>query len=828
MKKWPSECRKQNMNDLRFALRMLWKSPGFTVVAIVTLAFGIGVNANIFSLVSVFFLQPLRIRNPHEVVMVLQRSDNLGLPHGLSYPDFKDLRDRNQVFSDLTASFPSPAHIGMAGLVPERTWVEVVSPNYFAFAGVGVALGRTFRVDEGERAGDVPVTILSHRYWQRRFGGDPQIVGRTIQLNGTPFMVIGVTPENFGGMHWAMALSTFVPSTFAPQFLSGGEQMLTQRGTPMWRLFARLKPGISLGKARAEISGLADQIKKDFPDQHKGMRLMVIPETHCRPDPVFSDFMWVFTAVFAGMVVMVLFIACANVANLMFARALSRQHEFSLRAAIGASRWQLIRQLLVESLVVAAVAGAIGALCAEAGGQMLAQFTPQSDIPINTDHSSDWRVHLFTAGLAAVAGIATGLMPALKASKFQVFEMLKESGTGRLSSRRHPFRNLLVVVQVMSSLVVLICAGLFLHSLSRFKDAPIGLQADHLLIASVDLGLQRYSDERGLQFQRQLLERIRGLPGVVAAGVAQRVPFDTGFGMQEVQAEDSDPNAADQYVAVGENTVSTGYFHTAGTPLLRGRGFTAQDHTDTPRVVVVNETLARKFWPNEDPVGRRLRFRGSPQLAEVVGVVPTGKYLMLGEDPRPYLFQPMEQSYRSPITLLVRTSVEPASLSDAVRAEVSALDPNLPLFNLRTFEEHIRTSALALMPIRMGATLACVQGVIGLFLAIMGLYAVVSYAVNQRTQEIGIWIALGARQWDVLRLVVREGMRLTLIGVGCGLIIAAGISFVFAKVLYGVQPLDGSVFFAVTLLLAGVAALACYLPARRATQVDPNVALRCE
>jgi len=816
------------MNDLRFAFRMLRKSPGFAAVAVLTLAFGIGVNANIFGLVSAFFLQPLPIRNPHEVVMVLQRSDTFGLPHGLSYPDFKDLRERNQVFADLAASLPQPAHIGVAGLSPERTWVDVVSPNYFAFAGINTALGRTFRVDEGERMGDEPVTVLSHRYWQRRFGGDPQIVGRTIQINGQPFTVIGVAAEKFTGMHWAMALSAFVPSTFAPQFLSGGQYMLNERGAPMWRLYARLKPGVGLDRARAEIGGLADQIKKDFPDQHKGSSVMVIPETRCRPDPVFSDFLWVFTALFTGMVALVLFIACANVTNLMFSRALARQREFSLRAALGASRWQLIRQLLVESLVLAAIAGVIGVLFAQGAGQALSRFTPQSDIPINTDHSADWRLYLFTACLATVAGIAAGLMPALKASKFQVFEMLKEAGSGRLSSRRHPIRNLLVVSQVTLSLVVLICAGLFLHSLTRFKDAPLGLRPDHLLIASVDLGLQRYSDDRGRQFHRQLLDRVRALPGVTGADVAQRVPFDTGFGMQEVQAEGSDPNAADQYVAVGDNVVSAGYFQTAGAEILRGRGFTDQDGADAPHVAVINEALARKFWPNEDAVGRRFRRRGNQELVEVVGVVPTGKYLMLGEDPRPYFYMPMEQNYRSPITVLVRTSVEPTSLADAVRAEVNALDPDLPVFNLRTFEEHVRTSALGLLPIRMGATMACVQGVIGLFLAIMGLYAVVSYAVNQRTQEIGIRMALGARQWDVLRLVVREGLRLTIVGVGIGLVIAAGVSFVFAKVLYGVQPLDGWVFVGVTLLLAGVAALACYLPARRATKVDPMVALRAE
>jgi len=816
------------MTDLRFAFRMLRKKPGFSAVAILTLAFGIGVNANLFDFVSVFFLQPLPIRNPHEVVMVLQRSEAFNLPHGLSYPDFNDLRERNRVFADVTAGLPSPAHIGITGLAAERTWVEVVAPNYFAFAGTGAALGRLFRPDEGDRAGDEPVTVLSHRYWQRRFGGDPQIVGRSIQINGKPFLVIGVASPEFTGMQWAMALSAFVPSAFAPQFLSGGRALLEQRGAPMWRVFGRLKPGVSLSQARAEIGGLSEQIKKEYPDQHQGVRVMVVPETRCRPDPTFSDFLWVFALLFTGMVVLVLFIACANVANLMFSRALARQREFSLRAAVGADRWRLIRQLLIESLVLAVVAGVIGMLFAYLAGEALVRFTPQSDIPINTERATDWRFYAFAAFLAAVAGVASGLMPALKASKFQVFEMLKEAGSGRLSSRHHPVRNLLVVAQVTLSLVVLICAGLFLRSLGRFKDAPIGLQMDHLLIASVDLGLQRYSEEQGRLFHRRLQERVRGLPGVAGADIARRVPFDTGFSAEEVQAETSDPNAAEQFQTVGDNSVTSDYFRTAGTPLLRGRGFTQQDGTNGPPVAVVNEAMARALWPGQEALGRRFRLRRNQELVEVVGVVPTGKYLMLGEDPRPYYYRPMEQCYRSPITLLVRTSVEPASLAEAVRAEVRALDPDLPVFNLRTFEEHVRTSALGLMPIRMGATMAAVQGVIGLLLAIMGLYAVVSYAVNQRTQEIGIRIALGARRWDVLRLVVREGMRLTMVGMGIGLVISAGVSVVFAKVLYGVRPLEGWVFVGVTLLLAAVAATACYLPARRATTVDPMVALRTE
>jgi putative ABC transport system permease protein len=816
------------INDLRYSLRMLRNNPGYATVAVLTLAFGIGVNANIFSLVSVIFFQPLPLPNAHEIAMVYQRSAAFNLPHGISYPDYKDYRERNRVFTDLAASLPQPAHLSASGQTAERTWIEVVSPNYFALAGVNAALGRVFQAEEGQRMDSGPVTVLNYRYWQRRFGGDPQIVGRTIQINGQPFTVIGIAPPNFSGMQWAMSLSAFVPSPFASRIIDGGENMLENRGAPMWRTYGRLKPGVGLAQARLDIAGIADQLKKEFPDQHKGVTSMVIPEMRARPDPVFSDYMPVIAALFTGMVTLVLFIACANVANLMFSKALARQRELSLRAALGATRWHLIRQLLSESLVLAALAGIVGLAFAIGAGRALTAFTPQSDIPVNLDHQMDWRVYVFTASIALIAGIAAGLAPALKASKFEVFETLKEAASGRLSSFRHPFRNLLVVSQVTLSLVVLICAGLFLHSLSQFKEAALGLRTDHLLLASVDLGLQRYNDDRGIQFNRQLLEQVRALPGVVSADLARHVPFDTGFSMDDVQTEDRDANASDQYSAMGANVVSSGFLQTVGAQFLQGRGFTAQDIASAPRVAVINDTLGRKLWPNQNPLGRRLRIRQNQQLVEVVGVVATGKYLMLGEDPRPYFYLPLEQRYVSPITLFVRTSVEPASLSEAVRATVRSLDPDLPVFNLRTLEEHVRTSPLGLMPIRMGATMAGIQGFIGLLLAILGLYAVVAYAVTQRTQEIGIRMALGAQPWSVLRLVVREGLRLTLIGIVLGLVISAGASFVFAKVLYGVRPLDLWVFLGVTILLVSIASLACYLPARRAMKVDPMVALRYE
>lgn len=813
------------IDDLRYALRSLRKQPGFAVVAVLTLAFGIGVNATVFSLVSALFLQPLQVKEPHQLVMLMQRGELIDVPYGHSFPDYLDYRASVTAFSDLVAFLPTPVHLSATGQVPERTWVEVVTPNYFALAGVTPGLGQLLRSGEGEAKGAAPTVVLAHRYWQRRFGGDPSIVGGPITLNGRSFTVIGVAPATFTGLSWAMAVSAWVPSGAMNTLMEGN--FLENRGAPAFRLMGRLAPGKTLPEARSEVEVVARRLAAEYPAEHKGTRPMLIPENRARPDPSVADFLPVFAAVFTVMVALVLFIACANVANLMLSRLLERQRDLVIRSALGASRFRLIRLQVIESLVLAVLAGIIGILLARYAGQALAAFTPTGDIPVNQDQPWDWRVYAFTFIIAALAGVITALWPARQASRFNLVESLKEGGAVA-GTRRHVLRNLLVVVQVSLSLVVLVSAGLFLHSLREMQGLALGFRTDGLLMLSMDLGLQQYDDERGRRFVDDVLARAEALPGVTSATVAVHVPLDYGIQITEVAIDGLIPGTQDDRLSTAYTIVGPRFLETIGGKLVRGRSLDATDNERSRLVGMINETMARKLWPGDDAMGKRFRFGRNGDWIEVVGIVSDGKYVMLGEEPRAYFYLPLAQRYRSPITLMVRSPSDPLSLVGPVQGILRNLDPHLPVFNTRTMDAHVRDSVFGLMPLRMGVSLAAGQGLIGLFLAVMGLYAVVSYSVTRRVREIGIRMALGAERTDVLRLVVREGMRLTLVGIVLGLLGSVGLGLVLSQVLYGVKPVDAGVFAGVTALLLAVSALACYMPARRATRVDPLIALRAE
>jgi predicted permease len=815
------------VDDLRIALRSLRKQPGFAAVAVLTLAFGIGVNATVFSMVSAFFLQPLSVKDPHQLVMLLQRGDIIDVPYGHSFPDYLDYRAEVTAFTDLAAFMPTPVHLSARRQVPERTWVEVVSPNYFALAGVTPGLGQLLRPGEPETKAAAPTVVLAHRYWQRRFGGDPAIVGEPITLNGKSFTVIGIAPDTFTGLSWAMAVSAWVPSGAADTLLGEGA-FLEHRGAHAFRVMGRLAPGKTIAEARAEVEVVASRLAAEYPAAHRNSRPLLIPENRARPDPSAAEFLPIFAAVFTAIVAMVLFIACANVANLMLARALGRQQDLVIRSALGASRFRLIRLQVVESLVLATLAGALGILLAEWAGRMLAGFSPAGDIPINQDQPWDWRVYAFTIGLSFIAGVGTALWPARQASRFNLVESLKEgsSGSGR---SRHRLRNLLVVAQVSLSLVVLVSAGLFVHSLREMQRLSLGFRTDGVLMLSMDLGLQQYNDIRGQRFLDDLVARAEALPGVTSATVAAHVPLDYGMQFHDVAIEGVIPGTKDDYLTTAFNSVGPGFLETTGARLVRGRGFEAADTERSRLVGMVNETMARQLWPGEDAIGKRFRFGRDGEWIEVVGIVADGKYVMLGEEPRAYFYVPLAQRYRSPITLLVRSPAsDPRALVGPLQEILRAMDPNLPVFNVRTMESHVRDSAFGLMPLRFGAALAGGQGLIALFLAVMGLYAVVSYAVTRRTREIGVRMALGANHADVLRLVMREALRLTLVGIVLGLLASVGLGLVLSRVLYGVKPVDAGILAAVTALLVLVAALACYLPARRATRLDPLVAFRAE
>jgi putative ABC transport system permease protein len=527
-----------------------------------------------------------------------------------------------------------------------------------------------------------------------------------------------------------------------------------------------------------------------------------------------------------------LLIACANVANLMFAHAIARRREMGIRAAIGATRWRLVRQILIESVLIAVAGGVIGNLLSIWTGALLAGFTPTGDIPIRTDASWDWVSSGLILVLAVGAGMVTGLAPALRATRVDLQSVLKDGGGAAVGLTRHPLRSLLVVSQVALCVVVLVGGGLFLESLRQMARLDLGFRSGNLVMASLDLGLQRYEDDRGRQFLRTLLERTRALPGVESATVAVSVPFDYGVHLTDVGAEghitEGGERDKDGYLAAGVNYVEATYHRTMGVTVLQGREFSDYDSGTAPKVAIINQTLAERFWPGQSPIGKRFRFGRGGDFIEVVGLARDGKYVLLGEQPRPYLYVPLDQHYRSPATLHVRTKSDPLALMPALRGLLGGLDPNLPIYNVRTMDEHLRQSAMAMMPLRMAATIAGVQGALGLLLAMMGIYGVVAYVANQRTREIGLRIALGARRIDVLRLVIREGWHLTLIGLGIGVVVALVMAFGLSRLLYGLNPFNLPVFAGVLLLLSAVALVASYLPAHRAARVDPMEALRCE
>jgi len=815
------------LDDMRQALRNIAKQPGFTLVAILTLAFGIGVNTTIFSIVSALFLQPLRAKAPEQLVVVMQRGEIINVPYGYSYPDYLDYRKSVAAFEDLAAFMPTPVHVSTHGQAAERTWIEVVSPNYFDLAGVTAEFGELLHPGAGESRGGAPVIVLSHRYWQRRFGGNPSIVGQPITLNGRSFTVIGIAPASFTGLSWAMAVSGFVPSGAMGTLMREGDAFRDSRGTPAFRLMGRLAPGKTVADARAQIDVVAGRLATAFPTEHKGSRPIVVPESRARPDPSMAEVVPAVAAVFVALVSLVLFIACANVANLMIARALERQRDLVIRSALGASRYRLIRYQIIEGLVLAALAGLVGLLLAHGAGSLLQTFTPGGDMPVNDQQPADWRIYAFTFVVSAIAGVATALWPARQASRFNLAESLKDGARGA-GTARHRLRNLLVIGQVALSLIVLVSAGLFVHSLNMMRNLALGFRPAGVLTMSMDLGLQQYTDARGRQFIDDVLAKSETLPGVASATVAAHVPLAYGLQVSDVTIDGTIPSSKDGYLSIAYNAVGPRFLETTGARLLKGRGLERTDTESGRRVGLVNETMARTLWPGQDAIGKRFRLGRDGDWIDVVGLVEDGKYVTLNEQSRPYFYVPIAQRYLTPITLIVRANTEPATLIAPLRRVLRDVDSDLPVFDVRTMEAHVRESVFGLMPLRMGAYIAGAQGLVGLFLAVMGLYAVVSYAVMRRTREIGIRMALGADSADVLRLVVRDGLRLTLIGIGLGLMGAIALGLILSRVLYGIQPMDGPVYAGVTVLLLTVAALACYVPARRATRVDPLIALRAE
>jgi len=830
--------------DLRYGVRVLLKSPGFTAVAVLSLALGIGANTAIFSLVNAVLLRPLPVAEPAALVFLFCGVRNS--PYSVvSYPDYVDFRDQNKVFSGLATY----SGIGLSLNAADQTELvsgAIVSGNYFDVLGVRAALGRTFLPEEDQTPGTHPVTVISHGLWQRRFGGDPNVVGQHLTLNGRAFTVIGVAPAGFNGTDLGETNDLYVPMMMQalvrpPRGGYSGEMnpdLLSRRGAGWLGVIGRLKPGVKIEQAQAEIATIARQLEQAYPDSNRDRIATLFPVS--KGDPQSRGTLLSVAGLLMGVVGLVLLIACANVANLLLARASGRRKEVSIRLALGASRGRLVRQLMTESVLLALLGGVVGLLLALWTVDVLKRFPPPANfLPFAFDFSVEGRVLGFTLLLSVLTGLIFGVAPALQASKPDLVPALKdESPALHQGSRRLALRNLLVIAQVALSLTLLIGAGLFLRSLRQAQSIDPGFNPEHVLVAPLNINLLRYTKPQGVEFYRQVVERVEALPGVQSASLA-RVLLLSGSGRtnsvmiegqngpdRESRGEGTGGGAEVANNTTAANVVGLKYFQTMGIGLLRGRDFTAQDRDGAPGVVVINETFAKRYFPGQDPLGKRISLRGArgPWL-EVVGITRDSKYRTLGEAPAPFVHLPLLQNHETGMTLHVRTGVDPAALIPAVRREIQALEKNLPATEIRPLTELISRS---LFPARVGAALLGVFGLLALLLASVGLYGVMSYSVSRRTREIGIRMALGAERRDVLRLVLTEAMTLVAVGVGVGLTLAAAVTRLLAGFLYGVSATDPTTFAGITLLLAGVALFASLIPARRAMRVDPMVALRYE
>jgi len=812
------------LKDIRYGVRSLLKRPGFVVIAVVTLALGIGANTAMFSLLNTVLLRPLPVDHPEQIVSVSVRGKNDSML-AFSHPDYIDFRDRNQVLSGLLLYRFAPLSLSRDGN-NQRVWSYEVSGNYFDLLGVRALKGRTLTPEEDQTKLSSPVVVVSHTGWQRRFASDPDLVGKEIILNNHSFKVIGITPESFRGTELIYTPDLFVPISML-EWVEPGSRWVDNRDSRNFFAVGRLKPGVGRAEAEASLNLLAQDLGKDYPNTNEGQTIQIVPPGFIIPDlrSAVVSFAWILMAA----VVLVLFVACANLAGLLLVRAVDRRKEIAIRLAMGANRWRIVRQLLTESIVLSVIGGAVGLLLALWIINLLLTFRPPLDFPLTVDISLDWRVMTFSFLISLITGIVFGLAPALQSTRLSLVPVLKDT-TAQGGYRRSRLRGSLVVVQLALSLVLLIGAGMVLHALKQLQTQSPGFDPNNALTLSMDLGLQGYDKPKAEQFYRQLIARVQSLPGIKSAALTTFLPLSLNYSSNSIYVEGAPVERGANAPVAMVASVGPRYFETMRTPILYGREFSEDDKTDSAKVAIVNETFVRKMFPAfsspAEAVGKRMSFDGSTgPFIEIVGVAKDGKYFNIAEEPRSFTWTPHSQNFWLGMSLLVRTTGDPAAAITSVRNEARSLDPNLPLFDVKTMNEHMQ---LSLFPARVAATVLAVFGFVALTLAIIGIYGVTSYSVSQRTREIGIRMALGAEHKDVLRMILGNGLKLAALGVVIGLVGAVALMQVLTSLLFGVQPAYWLTFGLVSGGLMLVALLACYVPARRAAKTDPLKALRYE
>src|SRR5262245_39749788 len=811
------------VREIRYAFRLIRRNRGFALAVLLSTALGVGATASIFSLIDAFLLRPLPVPQTGRVVRLtsLTQSDPVGR---FSYVETDEIQARTQSFDGLATSRNALFGLSVGRDVQPRIAMGIlVNGDFFSTLRVKPALGRAFDAED-DRIGGNPAVIISHGTWQREFGGRPDIIGRSLRLNANEFTIVGVTPEWFTGVHPFLQPALYVPHTMIREATGASIDVLTDRTARSVDVFARLKAGVSIDRARDELRRVAANLELENPAANKGRSAMVFSQVGYRIAEAPDNFTlsWLFFAVAA----LVLSIACINVANLILSTAPARVRETAVRLAMGASRTRLLRQFLIESAVLSTGGAVIGIGIAALCASFIRSIEIASDLPLKLDARVDLRVAIFALAVGLASGLLSGLLPAIRATRADLNAVLKATEL-RFARSRGWTRQALVAAQVAVALVMMVLSGLFIKSIHAARDTDPGFRVDRVLTMGFIPRLAQYDLDASRTFYRQIGDRLRALPGVRDVAFGQNIPLGVASSNTDITIAGYELGPNQQTLSIGSSIVSDRYFDVLGIPIVRGRAFTKRDTQSAPPVAIVNEPMAAKYWPNRDALGATITLQSNPPItAQVVGIARVSKTRDIGETPQPFLYLPIEQSPQTGMMMFVETAGDPAASSAAVRGEVRALSPNLPIFNVRTLASHFQQQAL--WGVRLVAEVIVAVGVVGLSLSVLGLYAVIAYSVSQRTREIGIRMAVGASERQVLGMVLRQGLTLGAIGISAGLLVTLALSSVLREVLNGVNPRDPSVYAAATAMLLSVTFFATYIPARRASHVDPQAALRAD